>query len=548
MADSTPERSISFDQGAPAFRRRASLCNIPQNATKATGHKGHGGTMISNALRGFAAASFLALLPLAAGAQTASPASEGFSAERLKRIDQLIDRMMAAGEITGAVTLVARDGKVVHLQAQGVMDADSKKPMQKDSFFRMASMTKPVAATAMLMLVEEGKIRLNDPVSKYLPSFRNFQVAVSRPAATGTPGAPNYYTVPAEREVTILDLLTHTSGVMSGPNGNAGGQASFRQRHEIGLKWIDNLGTESVLEFQPGTRWAYSAVAGLDISNRIVEVVTGKTYNEFIQERLFRPLGMKETVYWPSAAQRERLVTAYTFANGKLTRNPDPDSMSSPVYFSGGGGLMSTAESYARFAMMLANGGELNRAHPEPRDREADGLADHSRYAARPPARRRLRSRRAAHQRPRGAPHAALRRQLRLERRLRHALLGGSLEETGRHPDGADAEPGSARRGPHRRFRDGGDAGADGVGDAAQPAGGSARSRCTSSTSASAIPVCCATMARMLCCGFFGSRTWCSFSQQRTRTSGEFAEERWSISDCVRRSAASCCARSRRAR
>jgi CubicO group peptidase (beta-lactamase class C family) len=101
-------------------------------------------------------------------------------------------------------------------------------------------------------------------------------------------------------------------------------------------------------------------VAGLDICNRIVEVVTGKTFNEFIQERLFRPLGMKETVYWPTPAQRERLVTAYTLTNGKLTKNPDPDSMSSPVYFSGGGGLMSTAESYARFAMMLANGGELN--------------------------------------------------------------------------------------------------------------------------------------------------------------------------------------------
>jgi CubicO group peptidase (beta-lactamase class C family) len=313
--------------------------------------------MLSSLLRGVTAASLLALLPLAAGAQTASPASAAFSGERLKRVDGLIERMMAAGEITGAVTLVARDGKIVYLQAQGVMDAESGKPMQKDSFFRMASMTKPVAATALLMLVEEGKVRLNDPVSKYLPSYRNLQVAVPRPPR---PGAANYYAVPAEREITLLDLLTHTSGVMSGPNGNSGGQASFARRHEIGLKWVDNLGTESVLEFQPGTRWAYSPVAGLDICNRVVEIVTGKPFNEFIQERLFRPLGMKETVYWPSAAQRERLVTAYTLSNGKLTKNPDPDSMSSPAYFSGGGGLMSTAESYARFAMMLANGGELN--------------------------------------------------------------------------------------------------------------------------------------------------------------------------------------------
>lgn len=300
------------------------------------------------------AASMLCLFSLAASAQTASPAAAGFSAERLKRIDQFIERTIASGEITGAVTLVARNGKIVHLQAQGVMDADSKQPMQKDSMFRMASMTKPVAATAIMMLVEEGKVRLGDPVSKFLPSFRNFAVAVPRA------GAPNFYTVPATREVTILDLLTHTSGVMSGSNSNSGGQASFGKRHEIGLKWVDNLGAEAALEFQPGTRWAYSPVAGLDICNRIVEIVTGSTFKDFIEERLFRPLGMKETVYWPSAAQRTRLVTAYTLSNGTLTRNPDPDSMSSPLYFSGGGGLMSTAESYARFAMMLANGGELN--------------------------------------------------------------------------------------------------------------------------------------------------------------------------------------------
>jgi CubicO group peptidase (beta-lactamase class C family) len=322
--------------------------------------------MIAMLLRG-AAISLLLLAPWIALAQTAAPASAGFSAERLKRVDALVERMMKAGEITGAVTLIARDGKLVHLQAHGVMDADNRKRMQTDAFFRLASMTKPVAATALLMLVEEGKVRLNDPVSKYLPSYRNLQVAVTRPTRSGAAqgsGAPPaaFYVVPAEREVTLLDLLTHTSGIMSGPHGNAGGQASFRRRHEIGLAWVDNLGTESVLEFQPGTRWAYSPVAGLDISNRVVEVVTGKPFNEFIQERLFRPLKMKETVYWPSAAQRERLATAYTFTNGQLTKNPDPDSMSSPVYFSGGGGLMSTAESYARFAMMLANGGELEGA------------------------------------------------------------------------------------------------------------------------------------------------------------------------------------------
>ncbi len=306
-------------------------------------------------------ASTLALLPPAAGAQTASPASAGFSGDRLQRIDQFIDRWMAKGEITGGVALVARNGKVVYVTARGSMDATTKKPMQKDSIFRMASMTKPIAATAILMLVEEGKVRLDDPVSKYLPSYRNQQVAMPKAAPpAGAAGGPAFYTVPAERQITVLDLLTHTSGLMSGPNGNSGAQPSFSKRHELGLKWVDNLGTESALEFQPGTRWAYSAVAGFDVCNRIVEIVSGQSFRDYVQTRIFTPLGMKEIFYWPTAAQRERLVTAYTFADGKLTPNADPDSMSGEKYFSGGGGLMSTADSYARFAMMLGNGGELN--------------------------------------------------------------------------------------------------------------------------------------------------------------------------------------------
>jgi CubicO group peptidase (beta-lactamase class C family) len=223
-------------------------------------------------------------------------------------------------------------------------------------------MTKPVAALAILMLVEEGKVRLADPVSTYLPSFKNMKVAVpvpgAAPPAQGQP--PQFFTVPAEREVTVLDVLTHSSGLMSGAASNAGGQTAFRSRHEAGLAWVDNLGADTVLEFQPGTRWAYSSVAGLDVAARIVEKVSGKTFDGFLRERLFGPLGMDDTFFWPSAAQRARLVTNYRRADGRLEPNPDPDSMSSPVYFSGGGGLMSSAESYARLAMMLANGGEWN--------------------------------------------------------------------------------------------------------------------------------------------------------------------------------------------
>lgn len=313
--------------------------------------------IITSAMRGGAASLLLAALPLVAAAQGASPAAAGFSAERLQRVDQFIERGIASGELSGGVALVARNGRIVYLKARGVTDVTTKKPMQKDSIFRIASMSKPVAAVALLMQVEAGKVRLDDPVSKYLPSYQDMKVAVARPAR---PGAPAFYTVPAEREITVTDILTHTSGLMSGPNGNAGGQAAFARRHEIGLKWVDNLGTDTALEFQPGTRWAYSPVAALDVAGRIVEITSGQTFSEFLQARVFGPLGMKETFFWPNEAQRARLVTAYTYADGKLTPNPNPDSMSSPVYFSGGGGLMSTAESYARFAMMLANGGELN--------------------------------------------------------------------------------------------------------------------------------------------------------------------------------------------
>ncbi len=178
------------------------------------------------------------------GAQTAAPAQAGFSASRLQRVDQFIDRKIEAGEISGGVALVARNGRIVHLSARGVADVATRKPMQKDTIFRVASMSKPITAVAVMMLVEEGKLRLDDPVSKFLPSYRDMKVAVALPArqaagpgaapAAGTPAAPNFYTVPAERGITVLDLLTHSSGLMSGPNGNSGGQASYQKRHEIG--------------------------------------------------------------------------------------------------------------------------------------------------------------------------------------------------------------------------------------------------------------------------------------------------------------------------
>jgi CubicO group peptidase (beta-lactamase class C family) len=299
-------------------------------------------------------------LPFAASAQTVRPEQVGLSAARLERIDALVERYIEAGDITGAVTLVARNGRIAHLSAQGVMDLESGAPMRSDTIFRIASMSKPVAATAILMLAEEGKLRITDPVSKFLPDYANLDVAVvADGAAAGGFGGPppEHYRVPAEREITLLDLLTHTSGLMSGRVSSSYAGEDSGSRHEAGLRWVEGL-DDVPLDFQPGSRWSYSGLGGFDVLSRVVEIVSGQSFDAFLKQRVFDPLGMRDATFWPNPEQRQRLVTSYTRTDEGLALRDNPDSMSSPVYFSGAGGLMTTAESYARFGMMLANGGE----------------------------------------------------------------------------------------------------------------------------------------------------------------------------------------------
>lgn len=292
-------------------------------------------------------------------AQSVQPERVGISSERLERIDDFIDRHIAAGDISGAVTLVARNGRIAHLEAQGLMDIATAEPMRADTIFRIASMSKPVAGVAIMMLFEQGEVRLDDPVSRFLPSFREQQVAISRPGSVSSSTEPEYYTVPAEREITVFDLMTHTSGLMSGPMSKSAGRPLSVRRHKDGLAWVDHLGAVP-LEFQPGSRWSYSPLAGFDVLSRIVEIASGKSFNVFLDQRIFAPLGMNDTFFWPDAAERERLVTSYLLRDDGLEIRENPDSMSGEKYFSGAGGLMSTAEDYAQFAMMLANGGSLN--------------------------------------------------------------------------------------------------------------------------------------------------------------------------------------------
>jgi CubicO group peptidase (beta-lactamase class C family) len=309
--------------------------------------------------------------PLTAAAPTAKPEEVGLSTDRLKRIGELVQRHLAAGSFSGAVTLVARNGRIGHHEAHGVMDLETKKSMHKDGIFRIMSMTKPIVGVAILMMMEEGKVRLQDPVSKFIPEWKDMTVAMALPAPagaraggpapggrTGGPAAePRFYTVPVERPVTVRDLLTHTSGVVSGTMSNFGARAVAAGPKETLADYIPRLG-KVPLEFQPGARWAYSAAAGFDVLSRIVEVAAGMPIDRFLKQRLFDPLEMKDTTYVVPAGN-PRLVTLYSRAPEGLRPARDPNFMNG-IYFSGGGGLVSTATDYAQFALMLVNGGELN--------------------------------------------------------------------------------------------------------------------------------------------------------------------------------------------
>jgi len=308
----------------------------------------------------------------------AKPEDVGISTERLQRIHNLIQGHIDAGSFSGAVTLIARNGKIAHLEAQGLMDIESKKPMAKDAMFRIMSMTKPVVGVATMMMIEEGKVRLNDPVSRFIPEFKNLKVGVLIPdppgargaapaataAATGQRGQrgapPNFYTVPADREITIKDLLTHTSGLVSGTISNSENGKVALKGKESNADYIPRLGGVP-LEFQPGTRWAYSAQAGFDTLVLVVERASGQKFDQFAKQRIFDPLGMKDTFFYPAESYKPRIATRYTkTGTNPLQKVQNEANFMNGVFFSGGGGLITTAEDYLQFGLMLQNGGQLN--------------------------------------------------------------------------------------------------------------------------------------------------------------------------------------------
>ena len=310
---------------------------------------------------------FLAL-PVGTATTVGKPEEVGLSSERLQRVAQMIQRRIAAGDLAGAVVAIARKGRVAYVNAQGVMDLDTKQPMSSSSMFRIASMTKPVVGVGVMMMVEEGKLRLNDPVWRYIPEFRNMKVAVlqTSPAGRGggaagaAPPTPQFYTMPAQREITIKDLLTHTSGLGSGPMSNSDIEKIARKDGETLAQYIPRLGG-TALEFQPGSRWAYSPGAGFETLGRIIEIASGMPLDRFFRTRIFDPLGMKDITFWPTDAQMPRVATVYSRTPTGLNKQVMPnDTMSRNVYFRGSGGLYSTAEDYLPLGIMLAGGGEMN--------------------------------------------------------------------------------------------------------------------------------------------------------------------------------------------
>ena len=306
---------------------------------------------------------FFALAGLPLEAATVKPESVGLSEERLSRIHDAMQRHIDARDISGAVTLVARNGQIAWVHAQGLMDVESNKTMTKDAIFRVFSMSKPICGAAILMLLEEGKVRLNDPVSKFIPEFKATKVAVVQERLASAPASdpPRYYSVPAAREITIQDLLTHVSGLASG------GPASTHELPNL----IEMVGSRTLadmmpkyaaapLDFQPGSRWTYSPLVGFDTLGRVVEVASGTTFDQFLKQRIFSPLGMKTTAFHPGDDRWPNVVTAYHRADGVLTKTQNPNRLQSKTYFSGAGGLVSTAEEYAQFALMLSAGGQWN--------------------------------------------------------------------------------------------------------------------------------------------------------------------------------------------
>lgn len=303
---------------------------------------------------------------------SASPESAGFSAERLKRIDHEMNDWIEKGWMQGGTALIIRNGKIVYYKAAGYNDLDSRTPMQKEHIFRIASQTKAITSVAIMILFEEGKLLLDDPVSKYIPAFKKQQVLDKF-----NPSDTTYTTTPAKKEITIRELLTHTSGLGYAQIGSKEANAIYA-KHDLtaGLgvqedKLLDAMNRLAKLPLmhQPGEKWTYGL--NTDLLGCLVEVISGMSLDEFFRKRIFEPLGMKDTYFIIPKEKATRLVNLYredstgklvkatgNMLNGKTITPNYP--LEASTYYSGGAGLSSTIYDYAVFLQMLLNNGMYN--------------------------------------------------------------------------------------------------------------------------------------------------------------------------------------------
>ncbi len=287
---------------------------------------------------------------------TVTPEHVSLSSARLGRIRPVVERAIDEGRFAGVITLVARRGEVAHFECMGQMDREAGKAMQPDALFRIYSMTKPVTSLALLMLYEEGKVRLSDPVSRFIPAFKDLKV-YDHPLAGGVALAP------LQREVTAYDLLTHTAGFTYGsdqhPVEAMYDAVDIQNKGRSLAEFVAEL-VKLPLMFQPGMGWRYSVAT--DVVGHLVELVSGMTLDAFFQERIFKPLGMADTGFSVPPDKLDRLTTLYEYRpDGALTPidTPHESEFIRPKLFSGASGLVSTAADTLRFCQMMLNGGVL---------------------------------------------------------------------------------------------------------------------------------------------------------------------------------------------
>ena len=313
--------------------------------------------------RSIAAVAALALaMPVAAQGipKAQSPEEVGFVATRLKRLSDRIEEGIKNNELPGAVVLIARNGKIVMFDAFGFRDKEAKAPMKTDTIFRIASMTKPITTVAAMILVEEGRLTLADPVSKYIPAFAETKVSVPKKNSDGT---IEMTLEPQFRPMTVHDLMRHTSGLTYGAAGSNPVKQSYLDSKAMAADQTNAQMAEKLaklaLLYQPGTRWEYSMAT--DVLGRVVEVASGMTLDRFVEERITKPLRMGDTGFEAAPDKKDR--GARPQKEGPKNEMPNiPDVTLKTTWKSGGGGMVSTAADYARFLQMFASDGQLDGA------------------------------------------------------------------------------------------------------------------------------------------------------------------------------------------